>query len=74
MMNKLTNAFVIAASFVVIAVGGVWLSQQYTAYQERERCIRREISGLEDEVFKVYGPYTESQKREHVERMGTCAD
>ena len=43
-MDKLTKAFVIAASSVVIAVGGVWLNQQYAADQAEERCIRLEMN------------------------------
>ena len=70
-MDKLAKAFVIAASSVVIVVGGVWLYQQFDAYQAKERCIKREINGLED-FFKEYAPYTETQKREHIERLGRC--
>ena len=42
-MNKLAAAFVIAASSVVIAVGGVWLYQKYAAHQALEQCISEEI-------------------------------
>lgn len=38
-MNKLTKAFVIAASSVVLAVGGVWLYQQYSEQQRVQKCL-----------------------------------
>jgi hypothetical protein len=72
-MDKLTKVVVIAASSVVIAVGGVWLNQQYAAYQAKERCIEREKADLED-FFKEYAPYTEMQKRAHIEKIGRCMD
>ena len=40
-MDNLAKAFVIAASSVVIAVGGVWLSQQYAAYQAKGVSVMR---------------------------------
>jgi hypothetical protein len=72
-MDKLTKAFVIAASSIVIAAGGVWLYQQYNEYQAKERCIKREIGALED-FFKEYAPFTETQKRTHLEGLGLCVD
>jgi hypothetical protein len=38
-MSKLTQGFLIAASSVVVAVGGVWLYRQYAAHQAVEYCI-----------------------------------
>ena len=38
-MDKLTKAFVIAASSVVLAVGGVWLYQQYSEHQRVQKCL-----------------------------------
>jgi hypothetical protein len=73
-MDRLTKAFVITASGVVIAVGGVWLNQQYAAHQARERCIGREINSLKD-TFGWIGPnWTKLEKRQHVQRIGRCLD
>lgn len=38
-MDKLTKAFVIAASSVVIAVGASWLYAQYTDYLRVQKCL-----------------------------------
>ena len=43
-MDKLTKGFVIAASSVVIAVGGVWLYQKYTAHQAMEKCLAEKVA------------------------------
>ena len=47
-MDMLAKAFVIAASSVVIAVGGVWLYQQYTVHQTMEKCIAKEVGYRDD--------------------------
>ena len=47
-MDVLAKAFVIAASTVVIAVGGVWLYQQYTVHQAMEKCITKEVGYRDD--------------------------
>ena len=73
-MDKLTMIFMIAASSVVIAVGGVWLNQQYAAHQAREKCIGRELNSLKD-TFDWIGPnWTELEKRQHVQTIGRCMD
>lgn len=68
-MDKLTKAFVIAASTVVIAVGGVWLSQQYAVYQAKERCISNEMNS--DEFSGAY-KWTELEKRDWIYKRGRC--
>ena len=72
-MDKLTKAFVIVASSVVLAVGGVWLIQQYAAYQAKERCIQRETAARIG-FHRRFGPYTETQMRHRIERDGICVD
>jgi hypothetical protein len=47
-MDNLTKAFVIAASSVVILVGGVWLYEQYTVHQTLEKCIAEEVGYRDD--------------------------
>jgi hypothetical protein len=38
-MGKITQGFVIAASSVIIAVGGVWLYREYAAYKAVDLCV-----------------------------------
>ena len=71
-MDRLTKAFVIAASSVVIAVGGVWLYQQYTVHQTMERCITGEVEWRDDKsnnavvLDEWYTDMSETAKREWV--------
>jgi len=73
-MDKLTKIFMIAASSVVIAVGGVWINQQYAAQQAREKCIVREINSLKDTFDWIGSNWTELEKRQHVQTIGRCMD
>jgi hypothetical protein len=43
-MGKITQGFVIAASSVVIAVGGVWLYRQYATHQAVEACVNWHVN------------------------------
>jgi len=47
-MNRLTKAFVNAASSDVIAVGGVWLYQQHTVHQTMEKRNTKGVGYLEE--------------------------
>ena len=73
-MDKLTKIIMIAASSVVIAVGGVWINQQYAAQQAREKCIVREINSLKDTFDWIGSNWTELEKRQHVQTIGRCVD
>ena len=71
-MDKLTKAFVIAASSVVISVGGVWLYQQYTVHQTMEKCITKEVGYRDDKsnnavvLDEWYTDMSKTDKREWV--------
>ena len=60
-MDKLTKAFVIAASSLVIAVGSVWLYAQYTDYLRVQKCLdsgRRPGEALHDGwIIMCHGKY-----------------
>ncbi len=70
-MDNLTKAFVIAASSVLIAVGGVWLYRQYVAHQSLEICISEEVVS-QDALAHPWNQETwwtdktPSQKRENI--------
>ena len=59
-MDKLTRKLIIAASGVVIAVGGAWLYQRYTVHQTIEKCIAREVESSK----WLPGLSTNTEKRE----------
>jgi hypothetical protein len=73
-VTRLVQAFVITASSVVIAVGGVWLYRQYSAHQALESCIKGlvlyndEQSKKEnlDFVYWYWKEKTAQEKRDHV--------